>query len=192
LDRERRRWEERYAASAEAPSSPASVFLRESLQRLPRGQALDVACGEGRHTIFLARHGYRVDAIDLALTALQRLHAVVRRERLPVALIQANLEDLPLPPQRYDVILNMRYLQRSLWSRLKQALRPGGLIVFETFTSEQRRFGHPTNPAFLLQPGELRRFFADHEILHYTEGLFDTEAGPAYLARMLARRPGPD
>lgn len=186
----RESWEVRYAERC--PSEPArapSSFLQRHLAELPRGRALDVACGDGRHALVLARRGFTVDAIDLAATALRRLRAVALSERLAVHPVQADLENFPLPAGAYAVVLNIRYLQRSLWPAFKKGLCAGGVLLFETFLRDQRRVGHPRNPAFLLEPGELASAFADLEILHYEEGLLSTESEPAFLARLLARRP---
>ena len=93
-----------------------------------------------------------------------------------------------MPQERYDAVINIRYLQRSLFEPLRHALRPGGLLLFETYLIDQQRLGHPRNPAFLLQPNELRTAFSACEILAYQEGLVQTGAESAYLARLLARR----
>lgn len=189
MEEDRSRWEERYEQKGAAPQLPPSQLLERSLHLLPQGRALDVACGEGRNAVFLARNGFIVDAIDIARAGLRRALAVSRRERLPLRLIQADLDSFPLPAARYTVAVNIRFLLRQLFPALKRCLRPGGVLVFETFIADQARLGHPTNPAHLLEPGELRRAFADLDIVTYEEGRFDTEAGPAYLARLLARRP---
>lgn len=153
------------------------------------GLALDVACGDGRNAVWMARRGLAVDAIDIAHGALQRLVTVARRERLAVHAIQADLERFPLPVDRYTLVVNVRYLQRSLLPALRRAVRPGGLIAFETFLRDQARIGHVRNASFLLDPGELRAGFAGFEALVDDEGLHETPEGPAYLARLLARRP---
>jgi len=187
--KERHHWEKRYATGETGSPGVSSLFLRENIHRLPRGRALDIACGDGRHALFLAGNGYRVEAVDLALTGLRRLRQAAKRDGLALTAIQADLEHFPLRRERYDVVVNIRYLQRSLWPELRTALRPGGVIVFETFTTEQRKLGSPSNPDFLLEPGELHEAFRDFELLDYQEGMFNSEGGPAHLARMLARRP---
>ena len=186
---ERAPWESRYRARLDDGARAPSHFLVEQSERLRPGRALDIASGDGRHALFLARRGSVVDAIDFAYAGLARLIAIARRDQLSVAALQADLESFPLPRQRYDIVVNVRYLQRTLTGALKAALRPGGMIVFETFLTDQRRLGHPTNPAFLLEHGELAARFDDFDILAYREGRCDTESGPAFLAQMLARRP---
>jgi len=185
----RAEWESRYHERPDDGVRPPSRFLVEQRHRLPPGRAIDVACGDGRNALFLARHGWTVEAVDFAHAGLAALLAVARRDRLSIAALQADLEQYPLPRQRYDVVVNVRYLQRSLIDALKAAVRSGGVVVFETFIRDQQQLGHPRNPAFLLERGELAARFGDFDILTYDEGRCATESGPAFLARMVARRP---
>jgi SAM-dependent methyltransferase len=186
---DRTTWEARYGA-ADAALKPPSSLLTAHRALLPPGRALDVACGDGRNALWLARQGFAVDAIDLAHVALLRLRAAAQRERLCLQTIQADLLHFPLPAGRYAVVVNTRYLERALFAALRAAVAPGGVIVFETFLREQARLGHPRNPAFLLEPGELRAAFVGFETLVDEEGCFEECGGPAYLARLIARRPG--
>jgi SAM-dependent methyltransferase len=185
---ERDKWEARYASRAEEQAAAPSRLLVEHRHLLPAGRALDVACGDGRNALWLARQGYAVDAVDVAFAGLARLAAAARREGLVVRPIQANLEEFPLPGDRYAVVVNCRYLQRTLFPALRGAVRPGGVIVFETFLREQARIGHPRNPAFLLEPGELRAEFATFSVLVDAEGCVETDGTATYVARLIARR----
>jgi tellurite methyltransferase len=179
----RRRWEERYTAGHGSAVEPPSDFLAAHAE-LIQGRVLDVAAGGGRNALFLARRGCTVEAFDIAFAGLHRLREAARAERLAVRPVQADLEAYPLPVARYAAAVNIRYLQRSLFTPLQRAVHAGGLIVFETFLIDQRAIGHPRNPAYLLERGELRAAFAQCELLVYEEGLFEH----AYLARMIARR----
>lgn len=187
---ERDKWEARYASTSRAEERAAapSRLLVEHRHLLPAGRALDVACGDGRNALWLARQGFAVDAVDVAFAGLARLAAAARREGLVVRPIQADLEQFPLPSDRYAVVVNCRYLQRTLFPALRSAVRPGGVIVFETFLREQARVGHPRNPAFLLEPGELRAEFATFSVLVDAEGCVETDGTTSYLARLIARR----
>lgn len=186
---QRARWEARYGARQEAPARAPSLFLRRMLKDLPPGRALDVACGDGRNAFLLAEHGFEVDALDFSFAALMRARDTLRRAKRTARFVQCDLEAFPLPRDLYEVVLDVRYLQRDAWPSLKHAVRESAIIVFETFLLQQAEIGHPSNPAFLLREGELARAFADFDILSYEEGLLETEDEPAYLARMLARRP---
>lgn len=186
---DRHEWEERYREREQAPLRPPSAFLARVLPGLPRGLALDVACGDGRNAIHLARNGYRVEAFDRARTALQRARRLASAEALSLGLVCADLETYPLPRSRYVLVVNVRYLDRRRLSDLAAALQPGGHLIFETFTTRQAQLGRPRNPEHLLRPGELRHCFATLQVLQYEEGLVESELGPAWLARLLARRP---
>jgi SAM-dependent methyltransferase len=183
---DRARWEQRYGGEASA-LEPAAFIVRHA-GRIS-GRVLEVACGSGRNALFLARRGLDVVAIDLALAALQQAQRSARAENLTLHLLQADLERFPLPPERYDAVVNVRYLQRSLLPQLERALKPGGILLFETFLIDQMQYGHPRNPAFLLEHGELREAFRGLDQLEYEEGLLTHERGDAYLARLLARKP---
>ena len=187
---DRDRWERRYADRGRHALDPPSEFLRRHESRIPPGPVLDVAAGDGRNALYLARRGHPVDAIDIAFAALQRVASAARAEGLKLRAVQADLDDFPLPRDHYAAVVNIRYLQRSLFAPLKRAVRPGGLVIFETFLIDQRFVGHPTNPDHLLQHGELAARFSDFEILFSEEGLFETEGGATFLGRLVARRPG--
>lgn len=184
-DNDRIQWEARYAASASAVRP--SAFLRACAPWL-RGRVLDVAAGSGRNALWLARNGAIVDAIDISHTALRRAQDEARREGLALRCLQADLEVYPLPTDTYDAIVQIRYLQRSLFPALRRAVRSGGVVLIETFLLDQQRIGHPRRPEFLLRRGELAAVFADFEMIHLEENHVIDDGQPAYLARMLARR----
>jgi 2-polyprenyl-3-methyl-5-hydroxy-6-metoxy-1,4-benzoquinol methylase len=184
---DRTRWEERYAQGCRGGDQPSAFLVAHAA--LLQGRVLDVAAGAGRNALFLARRGLHVDAIDIAFTGLRLAQQAARREGLVLRAIQADLEDFPLPRDCYDAAINIRYLQRSLLAPLQHAVKPGGIILVETFLIDQQAIGHPRNPAFLLQPQELRAAFSRCEMLVYEEGLLPNNGESAYLARMVARRP---
>ena len=183
---DRRRWEARYAEARAATGAPSAFLARHA--ELIHGRVLDVAAGTGRNALFLARRGAIVDAFDISLNGLRALQAAARSECLPIRPVQADLEHFPLPANLYDAAINIRYLQRSLFGPLQRCIKPGGVIVFETFLIDHLAVGHVTNPAFLLEHGELRRAFTNCDVLVYEEGKLDTEDAPAHLARLVARR----
>jgi SAM-dependent methyltransferase len=178
----------------QAPAAP-SPFLLEHLDALARaarlGPVVDVACGEGRHAQALAERGIPVVGVDLRATALAALRARARERDLAIHAVRADLEAapcLPLAPGRCGALLVFRYLHRPLAPQLAECLRPGGLLLYETFTVAQSELGYgPRNPAFLLEPGELARLFPRLETSSYWEGITQDER-PAALARLLARR----
>ena len=155
---------------------------------LPRaGTALDVACGRGRNAIWLAQRGLETLAVDRDPAALADLRAETDRLGVRVTTEAIDLESagLPVQPAAFDVIVVVHYLHRPLLPVLTDALRPGGILVYETFTAAQAARGKPTNPAFLLQPFELRELIGPLEILAEREGDFEGKM----LASVIARRP---
>lgn len=184
------------APSNVEPLPPPSPFLLAQLAALAAaartGPIVDLACGAGRHAIALASRGIPALGIDRSAAALAALCARARAERLPIRGVRADLEAAPFPPLApggCGALLVFRYLHRPLAAALAASLRPGGLLLYETFTVAQRDLGYgPVNPAFLLEPGELPRLFPTLELLSHWEGV-TAEERPAAQARLLARRP---
>lgn len=187
-EQDRRRWNERYATGRHDLRPAASlVALAPRLQPPPGARALDLACGVGRNALFLAELGYHVDAWDISDTALAALEAELRRraaagQPLAVTTRQVDLDTAELPAAAYDLVLDYYFLDRRLFPVMAAALRPGGLLLCETFLDSARGREHIANPAYLLERGELPRAFADLQVVEYVE---DEAAG---IARLLARR----
>lgn len=173
----------------------AHTFLEESLPVIadalggPGGRdALDLACGSGRDAVRLALAGFRVSAWDLLPDALDRASDLARRHGVSLTTRTVDLEsgDEHLTGA-WDLVSIFRYLHRPLIPVIIEAVRPGGMVIYETFLEEQRRrFGRPRRDAFLLQPGELKDAFSRWEILDYREGL---SAPRQVTASLLARKP---
>lgn len=151
--------------------------------RSPR-RVLDLACGTGRNAVFLALAGYDVTAVDVLPDALQRARELAAHHEVPLRTLERDLEEPgALHGLDADLIVVVRFLARSLFPKIEAALRPGGILAYETFTEVQRQAGHPRNPRFLLRPGELCRAFPGLEILHH-----ESVGGEAHLERLVARR----
>ena len=184
-------WEARQRVSG-SPRAPEPSVV-EALELLPRGLALDVAAGTGRHSLLLARAGFKVLAIDYAEPALRMLQSIARAEKLSIWPLLAELENFPLPRARFDAILNTNFLDRALVPRLIDALRPGGALLVDTFLIDQMATGHPSNPDFMLQHYELREMLSEMDILRYREGIVTYPGGKsAWRAAALAIRRGAD
>lgn len=119
------------------------------------GPVLDVACGGGRHTLFLAQRGFAVESVDRDLEPIRALLRDTQHER--VTLRQADLENAPwpYPDRRFSGVVVTNYLHRPLFPSLIAALEPDGVLIYETFAVGNEKFGRPSNPDFLLRPGEL-------------------------------------
>jgi 2-polyprenyl-3-methyl-5-hydroxy-6-metoxy-1,4-benzoquinol methylase len=158
-----------------ASPAPADWLVANRALLPATGSALDVACGRGRNALWLARQGFDTTAIDRDATTVAALEDRARREGLPLQALAMDLEarGATLGDAAYDVIVVVHYLHRPLFPALVSALRPGGVLVYETFTTAQAARGRPTNPAFLLAPGELPRLVAPLEIRAAREGDYD-------------------
>lgn len=167
----------------------ASPWLTDNADLLPRGgKAIDVACGRGRHALWLASAGFEVFAIDRNPAAIDGLIATARQMHLPIDTAVADLETDPppeFPAAAYDVVVVFNYLHRPLLPSLRRALKPGGRIFYETFTTRQAERGHPKNPDFLLRDGELAALMAPLTIVRAREGEFDGRC----IASVVAERP---
>ena len=135
--------------AASRPATP-EPFLAAMLARMPRGVALDVAAGRGRNSLALARAGMRVVAVDFSAEAMRSLAATARAERLAIWPVVANLDNFHLKDESLDAIVNINFLDRALFPKFERALRPGGVLIADTFLVNQAAIGHPRDPRFLL------------------------------------------
>ncbi len=169
-----------------ASTTQPATWLTQHARLLPaEGAALDVACGRGRHALWLAARGLTVHAVDRSAEAVTALDALARQRGLPVRARVSDLETAnpDLPRGAFDLIVVVHYLHRPLFPALVAALRPGGLLVYETFTRAQAARGKPTNPAFLLEPGELVQLVAPLDVIAHREGAFDGRDVASVVAR---------
>jgi SAM-dependent methyltransferase len=145
------KWDERYQRGEAADKEPEPL-LGEAAAAAVRGEALDLACGTGRHTLWLARERWRVTAVDSSVFAIHSL--TERAGGLPVRTIQADLEqdEFRIEADRYNLIVDTCFLHRPLFPAIREALCPGG-VFFGIFPLEG------LNPAYLIQKDELPRYF---------------------------------
>lgn len=160
-------------------------FIVRFQDRIPAGaEVLDVGCGAGRHALFLARAGCSVIAMDQSAEHLKTVERMAANEGLTLRAVQADVERMSLLPARLDVIVNTLFLYRPLFAEYSRALRPGGLLFFRTFTSDQMDvLGHERpRREFLLEPGELRAAFPALGIVYYDESISEGRAMATLVA----------
>jgi len=180
-------WDAKYRSEADQAARAPVALIARMADMLPRsGRALDIAAGAGRNAVCLAEMGLTVDAVDLSAEGLRQATELAAERGVSIHTIVADLASFDPGEARYDVVTNFYYLQRDLVPRLRRSVRPGGLVLFETYTMDQltRRTG-PCNAEFLLRPGELEAMFEGFEILLYEE----TETERKAIASLVARRP---
>ena len=168
----------------------ASEWVSRWAPLVTRGPVLDVACGAGRHAILFAERGFEVYAVDRDDQALPG----------SIRFVKADLEDAspwPWPGKRFAAIVVTNYLHRPLFPRLVESLEPGAVLIYETFMLGNERYGRPSNPNFLLRPGELLEVFAALGVVAFEQGTVERPKkaavqricvirGPAGSVRILA------
>lgn len=187
-DADREKWDARYRTHG-AESTEPSPFLTGLDELLPRtGRALDVAGGAGRNALWLARRGLEVTLLDISREGLALAGVAARDQGLPLTLVEADLDQLPLPPGPFDLIISFNFLRRDLFAAIPQALSHGGLLVYlQPTRSNLQRHARPPAP-FLLEDGELPGLVKGLELVRYDEG-WSHDAEPRHEARLVARRP---
>lgn len=179
-------WDERYSRGK--PNDQPHPLVVEFVAKFTPGRALDVACGVGRHSVYLAERGWQVTAVDSSKVAIEILSQTTAEKHFPVDAHLADLElgEFAIEPNTYDLIVNCCYLQRDLFPAIKAGVKVGGCVLAVIAMADDDPAVKPMNPAFLLQLGELRAQFDDWELLHDSETKLDK--GKRRMAELVARK----
>ena len=165
-------------------SQAPARFLIDNIDLLPKGRVLDIAMGTGRNAIYLAKIGFDVEGIDISSDAINIAVGSALKAGVTIRAHVVDLEkEYQIQKGAYDVVICFNYLQRSLIPEMKNGLRRGGMIVYETYIVDQAQFGKPKNPDYLLKHNELLNMFREFRCLRYREGVF---AGPRAIASIIA------
>lgn len=177
-----------------------SKYLKqlESLNTNKQNTVLDLACGSGRNGLHLIENGIPVTFADVNPAAIEQVQQLVaklnNKQQASFWLTDFEMEgETPLADKSFSAIMVFRYLHRPLFEQIKQAIMPNGLIIYETFTTEQAKFGRPKNPDFLLKAGELADIFSDWKIIHSFKGIIESESDSSQqkaIAQIVAVKPG--
>ena len=168
-------------------TQPAGFLVANRSLLPPAGRALDLAMGAGRNAVYLAKEGFQVEGIDISAEAVGKALALAKDEGVQISTIVEDLENgYRLAPAAYDVIICFYYLHRPLIAEIKESLRPGGVVVYETYNADQAEWGRPKNPDHLLKHNELLNMFCDYCILRYREGVIEPRKA---IASIIARKP---
>jgi 2-polyprenyl-3-methyl-5-hydroxy-6-metoxy-1,4-benzoquinol methylase len=162
-------WDDRYRAS-HGSTEPAELLTSFAHLLPTRGKALDIACGSGRNSVWLAQRGLEVTAIDLSGEALRQGKDLALPCGCHVTWLQDDVESYPFGPNEYDVVACFYYRSPALYAKIRRAIRPGGWLLYETYTLDQLQYASgPRNPEHLLGPGELLDAFRDWHVVFYRE-----------------------
>jgi tellurite methyltransferase len=185
------KWDRLYSLDEPGSQAPVPV-LTENVFLLPSaGHALDLACGLGANAIFLAEHGLKVVALDISAVAVGKLQAYADSRRLAIEARRTALCPASLPSSAFDVIVVGRFLDRSLKDAIMEALKPGGLLFYQTFTRLKIGDEGPKNPAYLLDDNELLALFLPLRPVFYRENgaIGDLRQGLRSEAQFIGRKP---
>jgi len=179
---DKQRWNKRHV---EKPTrSYVEPILENYISHVDVGNALDIACGMGRNTNFLAKKGFNVDAVDISDYALSQVEDAENINK-----IETDLDSYTLEKNKYDLVVNINYLNRRFFPQIKEALKSGGIVVFETFIIAHGDFENPSNPEYLLRRNELLHAFISFEIIYYEEKeKINLRGEKTYVASLVARK----
>jgi tellurite methyltransferase len=183
-------WDERYRKGEHSDDKPHPLIL-DFTAKLDPGRALDVACGTGRHAIWLAECGWTVTAVDSSRVALEFLQERAREKSVAVRSVLADLEqhEFIVTPQSYELVVVCNYLQRDLFPSIRAGTCVGGIVIAIIAMVDHDPNIRPMNPAYLLNPGELRAQFEGWQVIHAFEGKPSGDSSRRSTAEIIARRP---
>jgi 2-polyprenyl-3-methyl-5-hydroxy-6-metoxy-1,4-benzoquinol methylase len=184
------RWDKRFGRKEFALGKEPNPFLKKHIRLLPKGKALDIATGEGRNAVFLAQHGFKVDALDVSEKGLKKAQKLARDRGVKINTFLVDLGQYEIEKERYDLIANFYFLKRRLIPRIKKGLKNGGRVIFETYLLEHRTLGTggPKQAKYFLKPNELLRLFKNFRILFYREGIFREGGKRKAVASLIAEK----
>ena len=185
IEQDQVRWDKKYATEKYLFGQEATPFLQQHVDLLPQGQVLDLAMGEGRNGVFLATKGFSVTGVDISKEGLKKATDLATRHNVAITTIVADLDTYQIPPNTFDVIICTYYLQRDLFPQIAAALKPGGMVLIETYIMDYLQYRPGFNKAWLLKPNELLTMLPGLRIIRYQE----VDDGQAAFASILAQKP---
>jgi tellurite methyltransferase len=187
---DQRRWDERFGREEFALGKKANPFLKRNLSLLQKGRALDIATGEGRNAVFLAQHGFDVDAVDISKVGLRKAKELAKEMGVKINTFHADLDTYQMKQEEYDLIINFYFLKRNLIPKIKRGLKKGGRVAFETYILEHRNLANhgPKQAKYFLKPNELLKLFYGFRILRYREGIFKEGGKKKAIASLIAEK----
>jgi len=164
--RDKDRWDSKYDQEAYIFGKTPVAFLKNNVHLLPKGKVLDIAMGEGRNGVFLATQGFAVEGWDISEVGLKKAHQLAAEHGVKIETRVVDIETAQLEKNSYDVILIMYYMQRDLFAKIMDALKPGGMAMIETYNTDYLKYAR-FNKKYLLEPNELLDHFKDFKIIRY-------------------------
>lgn len=185
---EKESWDTRYSSQDYEPRKIPSELLTKWIGRIPRGKALDLACGTGRNSFFLAEKGYEVTAIDISPTAIELARSQAIEKGLKIHWTVADLDSFKIPG-KYDAILSFFYVNKGIVPDIVKSLNRGGILIYQGHLEPPVPPEEHYQQRFRFKPGELKELFKDLKVLYYEERQVDEEGGRhSYLASLVAQK----
>jgi tellurite methyltransferase len=185
------KWDKNYKSCSNEYPQAAEVLLQNQHLLPVKGTALDLACGRGANAICLAENGLTVSAWDISSSALEHLANKTKESNLIVNSECRDVLQQPPKPNSFDVIVVSRFFERALIDDIRNAIKPDGLVFYQTFIKDKVNDTGPSNPDYLLNTNELLTFFNDWKIIHYKEEgkIGDPDKGFRNQAMLIAQKP---
>jgi len=182
--RDKDRWDNKYDTEVYLFGENPIPFLVKNVHLLPKGKVLDLAMGEGRNGVYLATQGFDVIGLDISATGLKKAHKLAERNNVTIETQVVDLESFTLAPNTYDVILCTYYMQRDLFKQFQSALKPGGMIVVETYNVDYLKYARFSRK-WALDTNELLDIFKDMRVIRYQ----DYDDGREAYSSIIAQKP---
>ena len=180
------RWDNKYDTEVYLFGEKPIPFLVENAHLLPKGKVLDIAMGEGRNGVYLATQGFDVLGLDISATGLKKAHRLAEKNNVTIETRVVDLESFTLAPNSYDVILCTYYMQRDLFKQFQSALKPGGMIVVETYNVDYLKYTRFSRK-WALDTNELLDIFKGMRVIRYQ----DYDDGKEAYSSIIAEKTSP-
>jgi SAM-dependent methyltransferase len=189
------RWNQKYNREMYVYGKEPVTFLKQKIGVLKKGDALVLAMGEGRNAVYLAQNEFNVTGVDISEVALEKCKKLAVERGVIVKTVVADLTDYDMGKSQYDLITNFYYYDKSLFPKVIDALKPGGMFILEQFSIDHPKHGAkfgPRNPDYLVKPNELLEIFKSFRMLYYEDVVVELDEGmhkgTAAVVRLIVRK----
>ena len=178
------RWNSKYETEVYLFGEKPIPFLADNVHLLPKGKVLDIAMGEGRNGVYLATQGFEVLGLDISEKGLEKAHNLAKKNKVTIETKVVDLESFTLEPNSYDVILCTYYMQKNLFKQFQSALKPGGMIVVETYNVDYLKYAQFSRK-WALDTNEMLDIFKGLRVIRYQ----DYDDGKEAYSSIIAQKP---
>ena len=182
--KDKNRWNSKYETEVYLFGEKPIPFLVDNVHLLPKGKVLDIAMGEGRNGVYLATQGFEVLGLDISEKGLEKAHNLAKKNKVTIATKVVDLESFTLEPNSYDVILCTYYMQKDLFKQFQSALKPGGMIVVETYNVDYLKYAQFSRK-WALDTNEMLDIFKGLRVIRYQ----DYDDGKEAYSSIIAQKP---